>query len=120
MARRPPGMFITSSILKQRGVCPGWRKKFRQKFPKGRVYITQRLCEDRAQTWPWFNMAEKLLTPEGFELFKQNEAVIESLKYQENMWASVNPISKRARNVAKASIFGYLAQRAKYDPARQI
>lgn len=116
--QRKFGMRITSSILKERGVCQSWRRKFRKKFPRNLVYITQRECEDRAQIFPWDLCAEKLLNTAGLDEYRKHKMILHHLEHRENSWSVINPLSTRALNFAKASLFGKLAQQPRFDPAR--
>lgn len=118
--RAKPGMLMTSPLLKKRGVCPGWRSKFRRHFSNGRVRITQRACEDRAQTWPWDSMAEKLLNRDGFAEYVRLRVFLNDQRHQFNTLSTDQALSRRARKVALASIFGMLAQQRRYDPAHSL
>lgn len=115
--RHARGMLMTSGILKKRGICAGWRRRFRKKFPGGRVRITQEACEHYAQAWPWRTMAQKLLNAAGWAEYQKQEMILDNFSHQRFAWSAENPISKRARNVARASLFGYLAQLSQFDPA---
>ena len=112
-----PGMLITTAILQKRGVCTGWRLKFRRKYPNARVRITQDLCEKKAQIWPWEQMSEKLLNQAGRFEFNRVKDTMSNMRVESRAYWEDNPISTRARRMALASAFGFLAQQKKYDPA---
>lgn len=111
-------MLITTAHLKRANVCMGYRRKFRARFPNGRVRITQRGCEDRAQVWPWRIMAEKFLNAAGLAEFRKAESVIDNIRITpKELWRDDTALSDRAKRAALASVFGRLAEQKRFDPA---